>query len=76
MSNKNIIGKNVKINIDLKHCKCDGCDGDGFYYDWPAGWIRTGISKFGNKYDSNGIAWWCPNCRKKYERAYKFNSNG
>ena len=49
--------------LDVKLAKCESCGGDVVYHEWPAGWSQTGGSKYGEKYDKDGIAWWCPQCK-------------
>ncbi len=47
--------------------RCEGCGGDAIFSEWPAGWVQISASKYGVKYEQNGIAWWCPVCRKKHD---------
>lgn len=53
------------MNYIIKIAKCDNCGGDAVFVEWPAGWIQIGTSKYGKKYDKDGLAWLCPRCREK-----------
>lgn len=48
----------------LRLARCEMCGADAVYVHWPAGWIQTGGSRWDDKYSLDGIAWWCPPCRK------------
>lgn len=51
-------------NGDMGIAKCDGCGKAVIYKEWPKGWIKTGVSRYGTGYDKEGIGWWCPVCGK------------
>jgi len=41
--------------------KCEHC-GQETDEGWPGGWVRTGTSSYGTRYDEYGVAWHCPSC--------------
>jgi hypothetical protein len=52
-----------------KGAKCEDCgkESPGWPAGWPAGWVKSGASKHGRKYEKSGIAWHCPDCRRKLD---------
>jgi len=44
--------------------KCNGCGKTVHTLGWPKGWVKIGTSRYGKRYDRDGIAWWCSSCHK------------
>ena len=49
----------------LPLARCEGCSQIVDAEPWPKGWWQTGKSRWGKKYQTSEIAWWCPKCSKK-----------
>jgi hypothetical protein len=50
------------ITVVISTACCERCDKNAEYVVWPEGWMQTGVSRHGTKYEPDGIAWWCPPC--------------
>jgi len=48
-----------KTRIRVPRCEAVGCKMKGKKGEWPKGWYQRGKSRFGTKYDPDGIASWC-----------------
>ena len=54
--------------MNIKMAKCEDCGGEAFYMTWPAGWVQTGSSRWGHKYEEDGVAWYCYKCWEEREK--------
>lgn len=52
--------KNKKDEIQILRCEHPGCKEQLRPGKWEKGWYQCGKSRFGDKYDPDGIASWCP----------------
>ena len=49
-----------KQKIRVLRCETEGCKMKTEKGEWPKDWHQTGESRFGKRYDPDGIASWCP----------------
>lgn len=66
----------------MPKAKCEGCSrvvkfqrcrGKRCFPRWPAGWVRSGTSRYGREFDRAGIAWHCSICHVVKTLAVRHN---
>lgn len=56
----------------MARARCEGCDTSIKYNTWPEKWVQFGKSEYGQQYDNEYVAWWCPKC---FSSCYKYMAN-